>query len=109
MHTVVIRQRVLEHHPWVARNLYDAFCAAKAWAMDRMADTVALSCTLPWLIDELEQSRALMGHDFWPYGLERNRETLEALVRYSHSQGLAARLMPIEELFAASTLDEYRI
>jgi 4,5-dihydroxyphthalate decarboxylase len=109
MHTVVIRRDVLERRPWVARNLYDAFCAAKAWALREMADPVKLSCTLPWLIDELDQSRALMGQDFWPYGLEPNRKTLEALVRYSHSQELADRLIPIEELFAASTLDEYRI
>jgi len=109
MHTVVIRREILDRVPWVARSLYDAFCEAKARAMAEMSDPVALAVTLPWLIAELDFTRALMGDDFWPYGAEQNRATLEALIRYSHSQGLAARIVPIEELFAPSSLDEYRI
>lgn len=115
MHTVAIRREVLDRHPWVARSLYDAFCAAKDRAMLELShvsaapNPSALSVSLPWLIAEVEATRALMGDDYWPYGLEPNRATLEALVRYSHAQGLAARLVPVEELFAPSTLDEYRI
>jgi hypothetical protein len=55
------------------------------------------------------QTRALMGDDFWPYGVEPNRATLEALVRYSCEQGLAERRLEVEELFAPSTLDEFRV
>jgi 4,5-dihydroxyphthalate decarboxylase len=100
---------VLERHPWVARSLYDAFRAAKDQVMRRIGNPVALAAALPWLIAEVEATRALMGDDFWPYGLEPNRVTLEALARYDYEQGLAARPVPIEELFAPSTLDEYRI
>jgi 4,5-dihydroxyphthalate decarboxylase len=109
MHTVVIRRDLLDRQPWVARSLYDAFSAAKDHAMAQIGNSVALHATLPWLIAEVEETRALLGDDFWPYGVEPNRETLEALARYSHEQGLAARRVPIEELFAPSTLDEYRI
>jgi 4,5-dihydroxyphthalate decarboxylase len=114
MHTVVVRREVLERHPWVARSLYDAFCTAKDRAMLELSHSAAapnasvLSVSLPWLIAEVEATRALMGDDYWPYGLEPNRTTLEALARYSHAQGLAARLVPVEELFAPSTLDEYK-
>jgi len=109
MHTVVIRRDLLDAEPWVARSLYDTFCAAKAQALAALADPIVLAASLPWLIDEVEQTRALMGDDYWPYGLEANRPTLEALVRYSAEQGLATRRLPIEELFAPSTLDRYRV
>ena len=109
MHTVVIRREVLERHPWVARSLYDAFCAAKDLALTELGDAPALTASVPWLKADVEEARSLMGEDYWPYGLEPNRKTLEALARYDHEQGLAERLVPIEELFAESTLDEYRI
>ena len=109
MHTVVIRRDLLDRHPWVARSLFDAFCAAKERLVAQLGETAALHLMLPWMNAELEATRALMGDDYWPYGLESSRVTLEALARYSYDQGLAARLVPVEELFAPSTLDEYRI
>src|SRR5438132_6415951 len=109
MHTVVIRRELLDREPWVARSLYDAFCEAKRRAMAELLDPVVLAVTLPWLIAEVESTQALMGEDYWPYGLERNRAALETLVRYSSEQGLAQRGVAIEELFAPSTLDDYRI
>ena len=110
MHTVVIRRDVLERYPWAARNLYDGFCEAKRLAMaDLDSSARALATSLPWQIAEVEATRALMGDDYWPYGLEPNRKTLEAFARYSHAQGLAERLVPIEELFVPSTLDESRL
>jgi 4,5-dihydroxyphthalate decarboxylase len=109
MHTVVIRRELLEREPWVARSLFDAFCEAKARATAQLSEAVVLAVTLPWLIAEVESTQALMGEDYWPYGLERNRAALETLVRYSCEQGLAQRSVAIEELFAPSTLDDYRI
>jgi 4,5-dihydroxyphthalate decarboxylase len=68
-----------------------------------------LGATLPWLVAEVEATRALMGDDYWPYGLEPNRAALSALVRYNFDQGLAARQSEPDELFVPSTLDEFRI
>jgi 4,5-dihydroxyphthalate decarboxylase len=109
MHTVVIRRDLLDGEPWVARSLYDAFCDAKRRATDALGDPVVLSITLPWQVAEVEATRALMGEDYWPYGVEPNRVALETLVRYSREQGLAEKGVPIETLFATSTLDDYRI
>jgi 4,5-dihydroxyphthalate decarboxylase len=109
MHTVVIRRELLDREPWVARSLYDAFCESKARAMALLSESVVLSVTLPWLIAEVESTIALMGNDYWPYGVEPNRRAIETLVRYSCEQGLAERSVAIEELFAPSTLDDYRI
>lgn len=109
MHLVVIRDDVLERHPWVAANLYRAFVAAKNRVYEGFNQTSALKATLPWLQAELERTRALMGEDFWPYGIEPNRKTLEALVQYAHEQGLIQRRPRIEELFARQALEEYTI
>jgi 4,5-dihydroxyphthalate decarboxylase len=109
MHTVVIRSDLLDREPWVARSLYDAFCEAKRRATDELAEPVVLTTSLPWQIAEVESTKAVMGDDWWPYGVEPNRKSLETLVRYSCEQGLAQRAMPIEQLFASSTLDDYRI
>ncbi len=109
MHAIVIRRDVLERTPWVARSLYDAFCEAKRLAISELRNPVVLWSTLPWLIAEVEATQELMGDDYWPYGLEPNRGTLEALMRYSCEQGLAQRTVPLETLFVPSTLDDYRI
>jgi len=109
MHTVVVRRDLLDREPWVARSLYDAFCESKRRAMAELAEPVVLATTLPWQIAEVESTRALMGDDYWPYGVEPNRAALGTLLRYSCQQGLAERPIPIESLFAPSTLDDYRI
>jgi 4,5-dihydroxyphthalate decarboxylase len=54
---------------------------------------------------ELEETRKLMGDNYWPYGIEPNRKALEALFRYSYEQGLASRKLTIAELFHPSTLE----
>jgi 4,5-dihydroxyphthalate decarboxylase len=109
MHTIVIRKDVLQRAPWAARSLFEAFVEAKRlWSLE-MNQTAALAVMLPWMVAELEETRAVLGDDYWPYGLESNRRALDALVRYSFEQGLAARLLQVDELFAPSTLDAYRI
>ena len=105
MHTLVVRQDVYDRHPWVARSLFKAFSAAKEYAYNEAYETDALKLTLPWVIGAVEEARATMGVDYWPYGVESSRPTLEALTQYLAEQGLAQRAAPIEELFAPNTLD----
>ena len=99
MHLVVIRNDVYERHPFVATSLYNAFCAAKDRAWERMRFSGTLRYMLPWLPDDVEEIDALFGGDCWPYGVEPNRPTLEALVTYMAEQGLIAEPIPIEKLF----------
>jgi len=99
MHLVVIRKDVHERHPFVAKSLYDAFNAAKNEALTKMKYTGALRYMLPWLPDDLDEIEDVFGGDPWPYGIEPNRPTLEALVRYLHDQGLITAPIPLEKLF----------
>ena len=109
MHCVVIRRDVYEKNPWVAGSLYKALCQAKQLAMERLCSTEALTSMLPWQIAEVARTKSVMGEDWWPYGLKRNRATIDALCTYSHEQGLASRIVSPEELFAPETLDSYSI
>jgi 4,5-dihydroxyphthalate decarboxylase len=99
MHLVAIRKDVYERHPFVAKSLYQAFDAAKNLALTKMKYTGALRYMLPWLPDDLDEIEQVFDGDPWPYGIEPNRPTLEALVRYLHDQGLIAAPIPLDKLF----------
>ncbi|HEV7907038.1 MAG TPA: ABC transporter substrate-binding protein [Pseudonocardiaceae bacterium] len=109
MHVVVLRRDVYEARPWIARSLFSAFEQAKAVTEDRMGETAANRYMLPWLYDEVERTRAVLGPDFWPYGLEPNRTTLEVFLRYAHEQGLTRRRLTPDELFVPETNETYVI
>jgi 4,5-dihydroxyphthalate decarboxylase len=108
MHLVGVRESLVERHPWIARSLVKAFEEAKALALPRLTDLNALAVTLPWLVAEAQDTIRLMGADYWPYGVEKNRATLEAQTRWSHEQGLSPRRFSVDELFVPSTLRWYR-
>jgi len=109
MHTVVIRRDVYEKNRWVAQALYKAFAAAKQRACEDLYVTAALKTMLPWLTAHVEQTRALMGDDHWPYGFEPNRQTLATFLRYHHESGLSKRPLEPDELFAAETMDAFKV
>jgi len=104
MHTLVLREELARAHPWLPRSLYDAFVEAKRLAYQRLEFTAALPYALPWLVAEAEETRALMGDDAFPYGVARNRKTLETLAGYTFRQGLAPRRLSVEEMFVESLL-----
>jgi 4,5-dihydroxyphthalate decarboxylase len=104
MHTVVIRQDVYEKNPWVAQSMNKAFVRSKELAYQDLQEMVALKTMLPWLPAHLEQTMALMGEDYWAYGLERNEATIARFLRYSFEQGLSPKLLGPEDLFAPETL-----
>jgi len=99
MHLVVIRNDVYEKNPFMATSLYGAFNAAKEHAREKMRYSGTLRYMLPWLPADVEEIDALFGGDCWPYGVEPNRPTLEALVSYMVEQGLIPQAIPIEKLF----------
>ena len=103
MHTIVLRKDIYEKNPWAAASLFQAFVKAKEWAYAQLVETDALKLTLPWVVAEMEETRRIMGHDFWPYGIEPNRVSLQALPQYLYEQHLAPRVPAIEELFAPTT------
>ena len=109
MHTVAIRRDVYEQNRWVAQSLYKAFVEAQRRTYEDLYVTAALKAMLPWLTSHVEETRALMGDDFWAYGFESNRASLATFLRYHHEQGLSKRLLEPEELFAPETMESFKI
>ena len=99
MHLMAIRPDVLQANPGLPAALMQAFEAAKRAAQSRLGVHQALPIMLPWMTAETETTQALMGADFWPYGIEANRDMLETQIRWSHQQGLIARRPTVDELF----------
>jgi 4,5-dihydroxyphthalate decarboxylase len=104
MHAVAIRTDVAESNPWLPEAVFRAYSVAKQQALQRLRAMGWAMISLPWLAQEVEATRELMGEDYWPYGIEDNRDTLTALLQYSHEQGLTERVPSPEELFHPSTL-----
>jgi 4,5-dihydroxyphthalate decarboxylase len=100
MHTFVLKRELYEQNPWLAVSFYKAFCKARDVAYHITYDTNALTVSLPWVIDEVEQTHKVFGRQIWDYSIEGSRPTLEALVTYLDEQQLTRRKMSVEELFA---------
>jgi 4,5-dihydroxyphthalate decarboxylase len=107
MHTVVLRADIYEKYPWAAQSIYKAFSQAKNYSLERLVNLGAPPVTLPWFFYEMDQTIAVMGRDFWPYGFKANRTALTKLTQYMREQGLIPEGFPkeIDRLFAPNTLE----
>ena len=99
MHTFVLKRQLYEQNPWLAVSFYRAFCKARDLAYHITYDTNALTVSLPWIIDEVEQTHKIFGPQIWDYSIDGSRPTLEALVTYLDEQQLTRRKMSVDELF----------
>lgn len=105
MHLIVLRKDVYQRNPWIAMNLLIAFEEAKQRSIDRLLNP-SPRYAIPWMRLYMEKMQTLLFGDgeYWPYGLEPNRHTLEAFLTYCHEQGICRRKLAAEELFAPETL-----
>ncbi|HKB09483.1 MAG TPA: ABC transporter substrate-binding protein [Vicinamibacterales bacterium] len=94
-HTVVIRNDVLDRHPGLADDVFDAFVEAKHRYLER------LEAGLIQTPDPVHVRVMEITGDPLPYGIEPNRHMLEALVGYAVEQNILPRRFAVEELFAA--------
>jgi 4,5-dihydroxyphthalate decarboxylase len=104
MHAVAIKKHLAEKNPWVVDAVFEAYSQSKELAYEYMANAAWAYGSLPWLGQEFEETRALMGKNFYSYGIEPNRNALETLFRYSYQQGLCSRNLTIKELFDPASL-----
>lgn len=104
MHTVVLRRDLYMRHPWAAVSLYQAFERAKDNCLARLRVEEPVPLSLPWSGSLRERTIEMMGEDFWPYGIEKNRKVIEALCQYTWEQGLAPIKTEVDDLFAASVV-----
>lgn len=104
MHLIGIRKSLVEKYPWLPANVYKAFCQAKAIAMEDVGEAGWPHVTLPWVNAFAAEVAEFMTADYWRYGVHESAHEIETLIRYAHEQGILARKLGVEELFAPSTL-----
>jgi len=100
MHLVAIKKDIYERYPFVATSLYNAFVESKKIALKHMFNLRALRYMTPFLMRDIDEIHEVFNGDPWPYGVEENRPTLEALVQYLQDQHLTSWKPTLEELFA---------
>ncbi len=102
MHIIAMQKHVHDEHPWVARNLYNAFQESKRRSIERLFDPAVSRYPLPWLASYARKMRDMFDGDIFPYGIEENRATWEQMALYTFQQGIAHRQFTPEEIFPAS-------
>jgi 4,5-dihydroxyphthalate decarboxylase len=109
MHIIGIRRSLAEANPWLPVNVLKAFVRAKELCWYELGQIGHLFTSLPWGVSEFQAARNLMGPDYWSYGFGPNAKQLELFTRYHHEQGISARKVAPEELFAKPALELFRI
>ena len=100
MHLVGVRRDLVDENPDLLEVVYAGFRKAAQIALENLAVLQASKTMLPWIVAEYDRTRELMGEDFWPYGVGSNRTVLDWTLRNLTSDGLLARPLATEELFA---------
>ena len=108
MHIIAMQRRVLDEHPWVARNLYNAFVESKRRSLERLFDPAVSRYPLAWLPTYARKMRDMFGDPF-PFGIEENRPTLELFLRYTNEQGIAHRHAKPEEIFPKGLMTDVKV
>ncbi|MGA9194910.1 MAG: PhnD/SsuA/transferrin family substrate-binding protein [Pseudolabrys sp.] len=99
MHTIVIKRQTYDRDPWIAQSLFDAFSEAKRRAMENIYETNALAVVAPFIVHDIERTRALMGMDYWPFGIEANKKSITTFFRHLKDQGIIEREPSVTDLF----------
>jgi 4,5-dihydroxyphthalate decarboxylase len=99
MHTVAIKKSIYERYPFVATSLYDAFVRSKQIALRKLFNLRAVRYMTPFLMREIDDIWEVFNGDPWPYGVEPNRRTIEALITYQQTLGLTDRAVNVDDLF----------
>lgn len=95
-HTVVIRDSVLRHHPWVAAALFAAFQRSK------QAYYAHLNSSAPQTVADMavREIRDVLAIEPFAFGVEPNRPALDAIAQFAANQKITYQLLPVETLLA---------
>ena len=110
MHTIALKRSVFDENPWIAMNLLTAFEEAKQQSIERLSGVTASRIPMPWSYDDFGRLRDKMfSGDYWPYGIEPNRTTIDAFLQYCHEQGVCHRRLQPEELYPREVQTAFRV
>jgi len=99
-HVVTLKQEFVERHPQAPVALLKAFRQARDEAFNRLEGADPQVIVISWAAASVQEQRALMGENYWPYNIADNRRALEAMTQYAYEQGLSPSKIDIEGFFA---------
>jgi len=105
MHAVAVKKDLLENNPWLAGSIFNAYSESKTMNYNFMSKLGWAYDTLPWYGQEYDETKKIMGNNFWPYGIEVNRKVLETICRYCYEQGLIKQKISFEDLFLSTSFE----
>ncbi len=109
MHVLGLRRRLAAENPWLPNALLKGFSQAKAIAQAALNDTSAAKVTMPFVEDNLDRAKRLIGPDYWSYGIQDNAKVLDAFFDMHFRQGLSPRRLTVAETFHPATLEVYSL
>lgn len=106
MHVVALKRSLAVENPGLPGALYTAFVRAQELAHADLVDSAALDSLLPWQLDHLIETEALLGPGYWAPGVKNNRSMVDAIVDYSLADGLISTRFSAEDLFTGPGCDD---
>jgi len=109
MHVVALRREVYERDRWLAMSLFKSFDEARRRSLERAASVTVSHFPVPWAAEALRFAREIFGDDPWPYGIDANRNTLDAFLGYAFEQGVCRRRLDATALFPPELQETFKI
>jgi len=107
MHTIAVRRELAADYPDVLLAIYKGFCEAKDAVEEQYRKGMIfnnMATMMPWFSKLVEEDLALLGDDWWPYGLAANRKAVDTFLRYHFEQGLSKQRLTCEDIFVPGLL-----
>ena len=101
-HHVIVQNRILRDHPWVALELFDAFEKSKQIAYERARQHESTYLYFPG--NDREEQRSVFGEDPYPLGLNAMGRNIERAIQGSLEQGLLTKPLLLDEIYYRTTL-----
>ena len=102
-HHVIVQNRILRQHPWVALELFAAFQRSKEVAYERARRQQAAYLYFPG--NDFQAQATALGADPYPLGLRAMGTNITRAIQGSVEQGLLAKPLQLDEVYYRTTLN----
>ena len=102
-HHVIVQNRILREHPWVALELYKAFERSKEVAYERAREASAGYLYFPENAFK-DQDAALNGDPF-PMGIQKMGKNIERIIQSNQEAGLLTKPLKLEDVYFSTMMD----
>ena len=102
-HHVIVQNRILREHPWVALELFKALARSKEVAYERARSQQSTYLYFPG--SDFQDQASVLGEDPYPIGIRAMGHNVQRAIQASLEQGLISKLMSLEDVYFRTTLD----